>query len=100
MAHFDINYCLVYYRSYVRIVKSYCPGMGKSLYIKRMGEKLKDKTKRDNFLLSIPVPGPAIEVERILETLCETSYTKIIHFDIAPSVNNYYYYLNLLIYFV
>ena len=75
------------YRSYIRVVQSTSPGMGKTLYIKRMGMELMKIAKISKTILSIPIHGPLVEIERILLNLCETNVTKIIHFDIAPSVN-------------
>ena len=50
-----------------------------------MSEKFQQKAVTDSPILSIPIHGPIVEIERILEHLCQ-GLKKIIHFDIAPSV--------------
>ena len=78
--------CIIFsYRSYARLIWSARPGMGKSLCVKRMGEIFQQKAVTDSPILTIPIHGPIVEIERILEHLCQ-GLKKIIHFDIAPSV--------------
>ena len=63
--------------------------MGKSLYVQRMGDKLSQVIQcTKDAVLRIPIHGPVIKNDKILEKLCELKSTdsKIIHFDIAPSV--------------
>lgn len=78
------------YRSYVRIVYSTHPGNGKSLYVYRMGEALVQAASPSvqEPILSIPIHGPDICNDVVLEKLCRLKSTdsKIIHFDIATSV--------------
>ena len=62
--------------------------MGKSLYVQRMGERLAQVTNEKQAVLRIPIHGPTIKNDEILEKLCNMSPSDctIIHFDIAPSV--------------
>ena len=63
--------------------------MGKSLYVQRMGDKLSQATQcGKDAVLRIPIHGPVVKNDKILEHLCELKSTdcRIIHFDIAPSV--------------
>ena len=62
--------------------------MGKSLYVQRMGENLAQVISGKETVLRIPIHGPVIKNDKILEKLCHLSLAdcKIIHFDIAPSV--------------
>ena len=74
-------------RSCVRVVISERPGMGKSLYIKRMANTLFGLHK-DNHII-IPMHGPDVTPDKIVQFLCNASTTlncAIIHFDIATKV--------------
>jgi hypothetical protein len=76
-------------RSYVRIVSSSRAGMGKSLFITRMAEKLQALIPGKNALITIPVHGPVVTTDSIMDCLLcheNTSECVILHFDISPSV--------------
>ena len=65
--------------------------MGKSLYIHRMKELLASKTSVDSHEIIIPIHGPKVTTDTIVEALKgEFSNTKatIFHLDISPSVRN------------
>lgn len=73
--------------SYVRVVKSDSPGNGKSLYIHRLGEKLMKFFGIEIPIMRIPIHGPDVPNDIILNELRGLSNdTRIIHFDIASSV--------------
>lgn len=73
--------------SYVRVVKSDSPGDGKSLYIHRLGEKLAKSFGIKVPIMRIPIHGPDVPNDIILNELRGLSNdTRIIHFDIASSV--------------
>lgn len=86
--YFYNNSSIAFYRSYVRIVYSKSSGNGKSLYIKRLGEALTNNTDETEPILTIPIHGPNINNDIILEKLCHLNSTncKLIHFDIANVV--------------
>ena len=83
------------YSSSVRVVSSTQSGMGKSLYVRRMAEKLQKIKKekgvsgRDHII--IPVHGPRATADVVMDFLhtpecLSESACAILHFDIAPSV--------------
>ena len=77
--------------SCVRIVVSEQSGMGKSLYIKHLAEKLQKKLDQASSLhVIIPLHGPVVDTDMVLELLQEHSKkptTCIYHIEIAPSVS-------------
>ena len=93
-------------RSMVRLVISNRAGMGKTLFITRLVEKLdRVRSKRllfqtapqqrrqagDN-LVTIPIHGPQISSDVIMNMLTKPTMQqspKIIHLDVAPQVSNY-----------
>ena len=84
--------CLCTYSSSVRVVSSKRTGMGKSLYITRMAEKLGDKRNESTEAVKVVVPihGPIVTSDIIMTFLKEhykDDKCKIYHFDIAPSVS-------------
>ena len=65
--------------------------MGKSLYICRMKELLASKTSAGPHEIIIPIHGPKVTTDTIVEALKgEFSNTRatIFHLDISPSVRN------------
>jgi hypothetical protein len=85
--YYDENICSLG----VRVVSSEQPGMGKSLYIHRMAEKLRTITKHElaDCQVIIPIHGPTVTRDVFLKFLKE-HYQKskciIYHFDISPCV--------------
>jgi hypothetical protein len=75
--------------SRVRVVLSRRSGMGKSLYIRRMAGRLKSQKLKQNDCVTIPIHGPAVSPDTVLEFLNQydfdaNSQCSIFHFDIAP----------------
>ena len=72
----------------MRIVSSEKPGMGKSLHIRKLADKLKDK---ESYCI-VPVHGPVVDVNTVMKLLqpftpCYESLTpQIIHMDIDSEV--------------
>ena len=66
--------------------------MGKSLYARRLSQKLGKITSSDkSSLVSVPVHGPDVTADEIIALLDHhhlDPYCKIYHFDIASSVSN------------
>ena len=63
--------------------------MGKTLFISRMVEKLQALMPGYKALITIPVHGPVVTNDSIMECLVhhgDASECTIIHFDISPSV--------------
>ena len=86
-----LMYCC-FNSSCVRVVRSTRSGMGKSLYIERMAEKLMQQSASKP-LLTIPLHGPVIAPEVVIGYLNDprwlgiNSNGAIIHYDIAPNVS-------------
>ncbi|XP_034566958.1 E3 ubiquitin-protein ligase rnf213-alpha [Notolabrus celidotus] len=73
----------------VGVVSSQRAGVGKSLYIKRLYEKLKLSTKKSTMLKCIRLIEPYVDENVILQSLMNTSERKelmVFHFDITSSV--------------
>jgi len=70
-------------------VASDVSGMGKSLYVKRLVQKLQAPQSH----VIIPVHGPVVNADTVMSSLCKhiPDYSappaQIIHFDIASSVS-------------
>ena len=63
--------------------------MGKTLFITRLKEKLQAATHQEDALITIPVHGPVVTIDSIMQCLVqneESSDYIILHFDISPSV--------------
>lgn len=78
-------------RSCVRVVSSTRAGMGKSLFITRMAERLLKRKGEGTVIITIPIHGPHVTTDTVMEYLGshqDNTYGTILHFDIAPSVNN------------
>ena len=82
-------------RSCVRVVRSERAGMGKSLYIQRLEEKLEAKTQQGPHRVIIPVHGPKVTFGSIVQALKypfekttnqDSDHGIIFHLDISPSV--------------
>jgi len=77
-------------RSRVRVVSSPRSGMGKSLFVQRMVEKLQTHTSQKNCHLIIPIHGPVVNVSMLLDLLeqgLSMDLCTVIHIDIAESVS-------------
>ena len=64
-------------------------GMGKTLFITRMAEKLQSVVVGDNVHITIPIHGPQVTTDSIMQYLVNgqnNSHQMILHFDISPSV--------------
>lgn len=65
-------------------------GMGKTLFVNRMAEKLQTLLPAgNNVIITIPVHGPIVTADSIMQCLMKhqnTSHCCILHFDISPSV--------------
>uniref|UniRef100_A0AAZ3REY3 RING-type E3 ubiquitin transferase n=1 Tax=Oncorhynchus tshawytscha TaxID=74940 RepID=A0AAZ3REY3_ONCTS len=76
-------------RMFVGVVSSSRAGVGKSLYIKRLYEKLKHSTKKPSLLKCIRLIEPRVDENVILQSLLNTPKSKeliIFHFDVTSSV--------------
>ena len=68
--------------------------MGKSLFITRMAEKLKKYKSTGTLHVTIPIHGPEVTPDIILEFLKDhinAATSTIFHFDIAPTVRSFTY---------
>lgn len=79
-------------RMCVRIVKSARSGMGKSLYVKKMAQKLEELRGTGPYIKTVPIHGPKVTPDHVLELLqsCIDSHacnSSIIHFDVSPKVS-------------
>ena len=88
-----LSYSCFVYSSCVHIVSSLRPGMGKSLYINRLAQKLGTKAKvaAANVKVVIPIHGPVVNPDVLLTFLREhykDDRCKLYHFDISPSVSH------------
>ncbi|KAM9346074.1 E3 ubiquitin-protein ligase rnf213-alpha-like [Symphorus nematophorus] len=73
----------------VGVVSSKRAGVGKSLYIKRLYEKLKHSTKKSSMMKCIRLIEPNVDENVILQSLLNTPKRKelvMFHFDITSSV--------------
>ena len=76
--------------SSVQLVYSTRPGMGKSLYIKRLTEQY--QLKQSNNYLCVPIHGPDVTANNIIKYLLkglqgpEETQLQVIHFDLSHSV--------------
>ena len=71
----------------MRVVASKSSGMGKSLYVKRLAQKIKSQH------VIVPIHGPVVNADTVMASLCnhitgQTPTAQIIHFDIASSVSS------------
>ena len=65
-------------------------GMGKTLFIRKMAEELQSMAVRDNVHITIPIHGPQVTTDSILQYLVNdqnNSHGIILHFDISSSVD-------------
>ena len=80
----------IFCSSCVRVVSSDRSGMGKSLYIKFLAEKLAEKQPNSGVVhVTIPLHGPVVSPDTVLELFkdhLEKPSCCIYHIDIAPSV--------------
>ena len=80
-------------RSTVRVVASKLSGMGKSLYVKRLAQKLQRQCQIKSQHVIVPVHGPVVNADTVMASLgnhviSKTATAQIIHFDIASSVSS------------
>ena len=85
----SVSHC----RSTVRVVASDVSGMGKSLYIERLAEKLQKQCQIKSQHIIIPIHGPVVNADIVMASLGnhfidKTPIAQIIHFDIASAVSN------------
>jgi len=78
----------------VRVVASKVSGMGKSLYVKRLAQKLQKECPIKSQHVIVPIHGPVVNADTVMASLCNhvtenTPTAQIIHFDIASSVSNF-----------
>ena len=76
----------------MRVVASNVSGMGKSLYVKRLAQKLQQKHHPYSTHVVVPIYGPVVNADTVVTSLCkyttkENSTAEIIHLDIASSVS-------------
>ncbi|KAJ7989846.1 hypothetical protein DPEC_G00308720 [Dallia pectoralis] len=73
---------------FVGVVSSRRAGVGKSLYTKRLSEKLKDSTEKSSQLKCIRLIEPRVDENVILQSLLNTPKKEltIFHFDVTSSV--------------
>ena len=87
--------CLLSDRLSVRVVSSEKPGMGKSLHVKKLAEKLKNK---ESYCI-VPVHGPVVDFNTVMKLLqpftpsYESLPPQIIHMDIDSEVCTYLDYM-------
>ena len=72
----------------VRVVSSEKPGMGKSLHVKKLAEKLMDK---ESYCI-VPIHGPVVDFNTVMKLLpftpsYESLTPQIIHMDIDSEVH-------------
>lgn len=94
-----ITYYFFACRSTVRLVLSNRAGMGKSLFITRMAEKLakqlfqftpQQNRQATDKLVTIPIHGPDISNDDVIDILSKLSVCqgpKILHLDVASQVS-------------
>ncbi|XP_052215091.1 E3 ubiquitin-protein ligase rnf213-alpha-like isoform X2 [Dreissena polymorpha] len=84
-------------RSSVRLVKSNRAGVGKSLYVKRVGERLVTKAnelKLETNLVSIPLQEKRINIDEVVKVLKKhtplpgVKYPRLFHIDISTEVED------------
>ncbi|XP_064171480.1 E3 ubiquitin-protein ligase rnf213-alpha-like isoform X4 [Anguilla rostrata] len=76
-------------RKFVRVVTSKRAGVGKSLYIQRLYEELRETTKTPSLLKCIRLIEPSVDENVVLQSLISSLQKKeltIFHFDITSSV--------------
>lgn len=69
-----------------------CPGFeGKSLYIRRMYEELKVRTRKASQLKCIRLIEPRVDENAVLQSMLNTPKEEltIFHFDVTSSVSNF-----------
>lgn len=81
-------------RSSVRLVTSERAGMGKSLYIQRMEEVLKERMAQSFCVVNVPIHGPKVTSDNIVQLLRKHFQERkdgvqavLFHLDISPSVS-------------
>ena len=76
--------------SCVRVVSSTRSGMGKSLFITRMADRLRKSKSTGPVHVIVPIHGPVVTTDTVMEFLkdhMKDVTSTIFHFDIAPSVS-------------
>ena len=66
-------------------------GMGKSLYIQRLKEKLETQTSVQPLEVVVPIHGPVVTADTVVHALEKhlgTATATIFHIDIAPNVGD------------
>ena len=80
-------------RCTVRVVASNTSGMGKSLYVKRLAQKLKRHCQIESKHVIVPIHGPVVNADTVMTSLNnhtanQIPTAQIIHLDIASSVSS------------
>ena len=75
--------------------------MGKSLYVRRMVDRLGTSQVMDTGYVTIPIHGPTVSPDNVMDFLQEhitNSHSTIFHLDIATSVriSKMHFYITLL----
>ncbi len=81
--------CCYFLSLCVRIVSSTRSGMGKSLYISRMADRLRLQCSTRNLSVTIPVHGPVVTQDTVMELLKEhmtNSTSTVFHLDVSRTV--------------
>ena len=81
------------FRCTVRVVASNASGMGKSLYVKRLAQKLKRHCQIESKHVIVPIHGPVVNADTVMMSLNnhaanQIPTAQIIHLDIASSVSS------------
>ena len=93
LTHQCYIYIAVQYRSCVRIITSQRSAMGKSLYIKRLGDDLEQRGMglAECDVVTVPLHGPHVDCDVLMKLLgihMKRNKTCIYHIDVASSVRN------------
>ena len=80
----------------MKVVTSEKPGMGKSLHIKKLAKELKP----DELYCVVPIHGPKVDVDTIVELLkpytpsYQSPVFQIMHIDIDSEVSSMIYFIS------
>ena len=74
------------------MVASNVSGMGKSLYVRRLAQKLQRQCSINTEHVIVPIHGPVVNADTVVASLCDhhtnqLHTAQIIHLDIASSVS-------------
>ena len=81
------------YRSYVRLISSDRPGMGKSFYVQQLAQQITKTLGRTSASCTIPIHGPEVTADTVMDFLIhhlvQDPLCSMYHLDIASNVSNY-----------